>query len=97
MPVKPQRINSLKVGEAIEIIWKDACTKAGAWIPSEEAEKLTLATILTRGTLVAKREDALLVALDAGVLDDGGLGDYHGVGVVEINSIVEIHRLKRGR
>lgn len=94
---KSSKISSLKPGDAVEIVWKDACTKAGGWIAAEDAEKLTLSTILTRGTLVAIREDAILMALDAGVLDDGSLGDYHGVGVVEINSIKEIFKLRRGR
>ena len=92
--LKPSVFKKFQPGDAVEVVWQDACTMA-KWSSVEEAAKLELALILTRGTLVAIREDAMVVALDAGLQVDGSVSDHHGVGAVPLESVVEIYKLKR--
>lgn len=88
-------LKSLAPGDPVEILWSDACTIASRWMDHEDAKKLTLAMILTRGTLVGIEDGAVRVALDCGVLDNGTVGDFHGIGVIERGAIKDIAKLKR--
>ena len=91
--LKKVDLSKLKPGDPVEIVWQDAMTRA-IWTQAEDAAKTPLAIIMTRGTLVAIREDAVVVALDAGIAEDGSVHDYHGVGVIEINSVIKARRLR---
>ena len=101
-PPEPQLTNKkkkfarFKQGDAVELIWQDACTQ-NKWTDLDESARVTLTMILTRGTLVTVREDAVVVALDAGLTPDGRIGDHHGIGVVPIDSVVAIYKLRRSR
>ena len=99
MATKPKCVNKFKglnPGDPVEVIWRDATTLA-KWTSVEESAKLDLCIILTRGTLVAVRDDAVVVALDSGIQPDGSMSDHHGVGVMERSSVVEIHKLRRAK
>lgn len=98
MPRKAKRpdFKKFQPGDPVEIVWKDASTRA-SWVSHDEAVASTLATILTRGTLLAIRDDAIVVALDMEIDADGKPTNYHGVGVVELNSVAEIRKLRGGR
>ena len=88
-------LKALKVGEPIEVVWRDACTSATRWLDTKEAVSVTLSVILTRGTFVGMDEGAVRVALDAGVHDDGSISDFHGIGVIDRGAIVEVVPLRR--
>jgi hypothetical protein len=89
-------LKSLRPGDAVEIVWNDANTTP-QWMDPEEAAGCTLARILTRGTLIRVGDDAVRVALDAGIRDgsEDELKDFHSVGTVDIGSITEVYRLER--
>ena len=90
---KKVSLKGLKTGDAVEIVWKDATT-AATWLDPGRAAEVHLETIVTRGTLVAIRADALVVALDASINSEGGITAYHGSGVIEINSVAKARKLR---
>ncbi len=88
-------IKKLLPGEPVEVVWRDACTMASRWMDLKDAQGLALSVIVTRGTFVGAEDGSVRIALDAGLHDDGSLGDFHGVGVVDRGAIVEIAALRR--
>jgi len=88
-------LKNLKVGEPVEIIWRDACTSSTRWLDKKEANSVTLAMILTRGAFVGVEDGAVKIALDCGLLDDGSIGDFHTIGVVDVGAIAEVYALRR--
>lgn len=96
MPRKKNPFKTLRTGDPIEILWKDAVT-ISRWTSLEECANLGLARILTRGTFIGLDEEKgeIKVALDAGLMQDGSVGDYHGIGIVAVGDVIEVHKLRR--